>query len=141
MFRFSGTRFCHAPAHHGFTIQITHETTAPSAASNAIARPTRDAPLRGGKATTYEGGIRVPCVVSFPGEIAKASRNDTIVRSCDFYPSLLGLLGLKPQPGQSFDGVSILSAFKVGAYQPDKEGVRPVAKAARTGRAAAKKSE
>ena len=51
--------------------------------------PTSNRPLRGGKATMFEGGTRVPCVVVWPGVAAAGSRNDALVQSEDFYPSLL----------------------------------------------------
>ena len=73
--------------------------------------PTSNAPLRGGKATVYEGGIRVPCIVSLPGTIAAGSRSDAVVQSSDFYPTLVELLDLKPQDGQTFDGISIVPAL------------------------------
>ncbi len=73
---------------------------------------TSNAPLRGGKATVFEGGIRVPAIVRWPGITADSSRNDTIVQSSDYYPMLLDGLGLKPAPGQSFDGISILPALR-----------------------------
>ncbi len=69
--------------------------------------PTSNKPLRGGKATVYEGGVRVPCIVSWPKLTTPASRNDTPIQITDFYPTFLELLGLKPQPEQKFDGVSI----------------------------------
>jgi arylsulfatase A-like enzyme len=74
--------------------------------------PTSNAPLRGGKATVFEGGIREPCVVSWPGVVAPATRSDAVVQSSDFYPTVLDMLGLNPQPGQRFDGISILPALK-----------------------------
>jgi arylsulfatase A-like enzyme len=74
--------------------------------------PTSNAPLRGGKATVYEGGIRVPCIVSWPQITARGSRNDTIIQTTDFYPTFLELLGLKPQPGQIFDGTSIAEVLR-----------------------------
>ena len=73
--------------------------------------PTSNRPLRGGKATVYEGGTRVPCIVSWPGLTTPGSRNDTVIQSSDFYPTFVRLLGLKTQPGQIFDGVSIADAF------------------------------
>ena len=76
------------------------------------ARGTSNLPLRGGKATVFEGGIRVPCVVSIPGLVAPGSRSDAVIQGTDFYPTLLDLLALKPQPGQKFDGVSFLPALK-----------------------------
>ncbi len=79
--------------------------------------PTSNRPLRGGKASVYEGGIRVPCVVSWPGTVAPATRSDAIVQSSDFYPTFLDLLSLKPQAGQKFDGISIVPALKGGALE------------------------
>lgn len=74
--------------------------------------PTSNAPLRGGKATLFEGGTRVPCVIAWPGVTAPGSRNDTIIQSEDFYPTILAGLGLKPAPDQKFDGISILPVLK-----------------------------
>ena len=69
--------------------------------------PTSNAPLRGGKATMFEGGVRGPCVVTWPGAVAAGTRSDVILQSCDFYPTLLDLLKLTPKTGQDFDGVSL----------------------------------
>lgn len=74
--------------------------------------PTSNAPLRGGKASMFEGGTRVPCVISWPGVVQPGSRSDVMVQSEDYYPTLLEALGLKPQPGQRFDGLSILPAMR-----------------------------
>ena len=74
--------------------------------------PTSNAPLRGGKATMFEGGTRVPCVVVWPGVTAAGSRSDAIIQSEDYYPTLLDGLGLQAAPGQRFDGVSILPALQ-----------------------------
>ncbi len=83
--------------------------------------PTSNRPLRGGKASLYEGGIRVPCIVSWPGIVAPATRSDAIVQSSDFYPTFLELLSLQPQPGQKFDGTSIVPALKGGTL--DREAI------------------
>lgn len=74
--------------------------------------PTSNAPLRGGKATVYEGGVRVPCIVSWPQLTRPASRSDAIIQSTDFYPTFLNLLGLKSQPGQVFDGTNIAGVLR-----------------------------
>ncbi|MCC6353131.1 MAG: sulfatase [Verrucomicrobiae bacterium] len=81
--------------------------------------PTSNAPLRGGKATLFEGGTRVPCVVAWPGITAPGSRSDAIIQSEDYYPTLLEGLGLQPAPGQRFDGASILPALRGGALSRD----------------------
>ncbi|MEN8849121.1 MAG: sulfatase [Akkermansiaceae bacterium] len=74
--------------------------------------PTSNFPLRGGKATMFEGGVRVPMIVAWPGNIAADTRNDALVQSTDFFPTFLDLLPLKKEEGQEFDGVSIASALK-----------------------------
>ncbi len=74
--------------------------------------PTSNLPLRGGKATMYEGGVRVPCVVAWPDMVRAGSRCDVIIQSTDLYPTLLDGLGLSPKPGQVFDGISILPALR-----------------------------
>ena len=74
--------------------------------------PTSNAPLRGGKATMFEGGTRVPCVIAWPGVTTAGSRSDAMIQSEDYYPTLLAGLGLQPAPGQRFDGISILPALE-----------------------------
>ncbi len=76
-----------------------------------LTTPTSNRPLRGGKATLYEGGIRVPCVVSWPGLTKPGSRSEAIIQSQDFYPTFVDLLDLATEPNQSFDGVSIADAL------------------------------
>jgi len=83
--------------------------------------PTSNAPLRGGKATMFEGGTRVPCVVVWPGLTAAGSQSEAIIQSEDYYPTLLDGLGLQAAPGQRFDGVSILPALRGGKL--DREAV------------------
>ena len=81
--------------------------------------PTSNAPLRGGKATVYEGGIRVPCVVSWPKVTKPGSKNsEAIVQSTDFYPTILELLKLKPEASQNFDGRSIARALSGKTLAP-----------------------
>ena len=93
--------------------------------------PTSNRPLRGGKATMFEGGTRVPGVVVWPGVAAAGSRSDAIIQSEDYYPTLLEGLALKPAEGQRFDGASILPALRGAAlagkatfqYFPHNPGV------------------
>jgi len=93
--------------------------------------PTSNAPLRGGKATMFEGGTRVPCVIAWPGLTKTGSRSDVPIQSEDYYPTLLAGLGLKPLPEQRFDGTNILPALKGGTlarealfqYFPHNPGV------------------
>ena len=81
--------------------------------------PTSNRPLRGGKATMFEGGTRVPQIIAWPGVTAPGSRSDLLTQSEDFYPTLLAGLGLQPESGQVFDGVSILPTLKGQPQQRD----------------------
>jgi arylsulfatase A-like enzyme len=70
--------------------------------------PTSNAPLRGGKGTIYEGGVRVPLMVRWPSKIKKAAVSETRVAAIDFYPTLLEVAGLERPAQQVLDGLSIL---------------------------------
>ncbi|MEN8694489.1 MAG: sulfatase [Akkermansiaceae bacterium] len=74
--------------------------------------PTSNAPLRGGKASMFEGGVRVPMVVAWPGNIAPNTYSDALVQSTDFFPTFLDLLPIKKEENQKLDGVSIAPALK-----------------------------
>lgn len=76
--------------------------------------PTSNAPLRGGKATLFEGGTRVPAIVVMPGVTQPGSRNNTVIQSEDYYPTLLERLALAPAQQQPFDGTSLLPTLKGG---------------------------
>jgi hypothetical protein len=72
--------------------------------------PTSNIPLRGGKGTVFEGGIRVPCVMAVPDVTENGSQSDQMIQSCDLFPTILDILGLKPET--NFDGISIVPALK-----------------------------
>jgi len=72
-------------------------------------------PLRGGKAGLWEGGIRVPLILRWPGVIAPGSRSALPVSSVDLFPTLLELAGLSPDPDRTLDGRSFASLVKGGA--------------------------
>ena len=52
---------------------------------------TSNAPLRGGKATVFEGGIREPCVICVPGMTKPGSRSDTLIQSTGFLSAVQGI--------------------------------------------------
>ncbi len=79
---------------------------------------TSNAPLRAGKCYLFEGGIRVPLIVSWPGQIEAGSVTDVPVTSTDFYPTLLDLAGIPQTPEQHMDGSSFASLLKGGDYDP-----------------------
>jgi arylsulfatase A-like enzyme len=75
-------------------------------------RVTSNAPLRAGKSTLYEGGIREPLIIRWPPIVKPGSICNTPISNIDFYPTFLQLAGLNADPRRHIDGVSILSLLK-----------------------------
>jgi arylsulfatase A len=73
---------------------------APNVANNGV--------LRASKSWLYEGGIREPLLISWPGKIKAGTTSAYPVCSIDFYPTFLSASGAKPQPQQLLDGVDFL---------------------------------
>lgn len=69
--------------------------------------PTNNFPLSYGKGNIHEGGIRVPCIVSWKGKIQANSVSDDIIQSTDFYPTILDITNTKRNPKQKLDGESL----------------------------------
>lgn len=77
-----------------------------------------NAPLRGEKGTIYEGGIREPLIIKWPGKINPGSLSDAIVTSVDFYPTILDVVGARRPDGQVLDGKSIRPELLEDKYDP-----------------------
>ncbi len=73
---------------------------------------TTNAPLRGGKSELYEGGIRVPLIVRCPALVPAGTVCETPTSNVDFLPTFLEAAGIRPDPKQHVDGVSILPLLK-----------------------------
>lgn len=69
-------------------------------------------PLRSGKGYLYEGGIRVPLIVRWPGVTPPGSTCDTPVISMDFFPTILEAAGLRPDPALPLDGESLVPLLR-----------------------------
>lgn len=74
---------------------------------------TDNAPLRSGKGSLYEGGVRVPWIVRWPGQVP-AGTTDAPIISVDLMPTLLELAGGKPPEKQPLDGASMVECFTSG---------------------------
>lgn len=64
-------------------------------------------PLRGSKSTNYEGGVRVPCIWWFPGQIPAGQVSSQIAANLDFLPTFAHLAGAKPPNDRVIDGVNL----------------------------------
>lgn len=77
--------------------------------STSEGHPTSNLPLRAGKGWLYEGGIREPLIIKFPGVTQAGSICDEVVTSTDFYPTMLEMAGMPLQQNQHLDGISLMS--------------------------------
>lgn len=75
-------------------------------------------PFRRGKGWVYEGGIRVPLIIRWEGQIEEGSRSDAMVSSIDFYPTLLNMTGIEMDK-KICDGKNFFPVLK-----GEKESVR-----------------
>jgi len=77
-------------------------------------RVTNNYPLRSGKGSLYEGGIREPMIVNWPGVTKPGSVCHEPVSSVDFYPTFLEMAGLSgdPEHNATLDGMSLVPLFK-----------------------------
>lgn len=77
-------------------------------------------PLRDGKQSMYEGGLRIPGCIHFPSLTRPHTRTDTICSTADFYPTIREILGLKNE--LQLDGMSLLPLLKNPDHQwPERE--------------------
>ncbi len=72
---------------------------------------TSNAPLRANKGAYYEGGIRVPLIIRWPGVTRPGHVISEPVTSSDLYPTCLAAAGQPPRPNQHRDGVNLLPLF------------------------------
>ncbi len=80
-----------------------------------------NAPLRDEKGSLYEGGIRVPLIVKWPGKVQPGTTSATPVTSTDFYPTFLAVSSAS-SPDQPQDGVSLLPLIT----EAKGDGDRPI---------------
>jgi len=83
---------------------------------------TSNLPLRGAKGWLYEGGIRVPLLIKWPGRTARGSVTNVPAISTDLYPSILEMIGEPARPSQHPDGVSLAGVVR-GETPPAREAL------------------
>lgn len=82
---------------------------------------TSNYPLRGHKGSLYEGGIRVPCAMAWPGVIEPGSVIDTPVITLDILPTIVEAAGQSVNPSWELDGSSLMPLFGVSSNKfPDR---------------------
>jgi arylsulfatase A-like enzyme len=102
---------------------------------------TNSYPLRAGKGSLYEGGVRVPTVFSWAGRLEAGSANDAQFNSVDYFPTIAGLLDLPMPDKLAIDGANQAEVLKGGPavrheqfyYYPHYSGSGAPAAAVRQG--------
>jgi len=99
---------------HGATFEVRAKGVADFHDSNA--------PFRGQKRTIWEGGIRVPGIVRWPGKVPAGTVSEYIVHMIDVMPTLLAAAGTAPEPAWQVDGVNLLEVWR-GRQPPPRRTV------------------
>lgn len=72
---------------------------------------TSNIPLRAGKGSAYEGGVRVPAIVTWPGKIKSGTVNRSPIMGIDFFPTIANIIDPKAILPANIDGVNLLPSL------------------------------
>ncbi len=97
---------------HGATFEPNNQGTSAYHDSNR--------PFRGQKRTLWEGGVRVPGVVRWPGRVPAGRVSGEIVHMIDVLPTLLAAAGARPDPAWKVDGRSLLAVWAGREKAPER---------------------
>jgi arylsulfatase A-like enzyme len=90
--------------------------------NGGFARATDNSPLRANKGSNYEGGIRVPVIVKWPGRTKAGSVSREPIISTDFYPTILAATGHALRPHQHLDGQNLVPLL-IGSGVLDRDAL------------------
>jgi arylsulfatase A len=90
--------------------------------NGGMSKATDNSPLRANKGSNYEGGLRVPVIIKWPGVTKPGSVSEVLVSSMDYYPTILSATGLDLIPTQHMDGEDLTPVLK-GRRQLDRKAI------------------
>ena len=90
--------------------------------NGGFAKATDNGPLRANKGSNYEGGIRVPVIVKWPGRVEPGSVSNEPVTSTDFYPTILAATNQSLRPHQHIDGENLVPIL-TGTGELDRQAI------------------
>ncbi|MEO6809809.1 MAG: sulfatase, partial [Isosphaeraceae bacterium] len=94
-------------------LKLTENTIVVFTSDNGgLIGPTSNVPLRAGKGSAYEGGVRVPMIVKWPGVVQPGSVCDVPVISADSYPTFSAITGASVPASHAIDGESLVPLLK-----------------------------
>lgn len=105
---------------------LADDTLVVFTSDNGSTRTSSQEPLRGNKGGYYEGGIREPFVVRWPGRIAAGRTEATPIFNIDFYPTFLAAAGAPVPEGKVLDGADLMPLFLGEAGAVEALAERPL---------------
>ncbi len=105
------------------SLGLDRKTLVVFTSDNGATRQSPQEPLRAGKGGYYEGGIRVPFLVYWPGVVTPGARNDTPVHSVDLYPTFLAAARAQAPRGTILDGESLLPLIDRSKARLDRQAI------------------
>jgi arylsulfatase A-like enzyme len=102
----------------------------------APGRVTSNGPLRAGKGTLYEGGVRVPAVIVWPGKVKAGAIVNAPLHMVDWFPTFVKLAGGSLEQKHPLDGRDAWPAITQGASSPHEDilhNITPIGGAIRVG--------
>ena len=88
--------------------------------NGGVRRISSQAPLRAGKGSYYEGGIREPLIVRWPAKVKAGAKCDVPVIGVDFYPTFLDMADARKPKGKILDGVSLMALLTQTGKIPER---------------------
>lgn len=88
--------------------------------NGGVYRWTKQWPLRAGKGSYYEGGIREPLIIRWPEKVEAGSKIDVPVTNLDFYPTILEVCGIKKPANKRLDGKSLMPILTQSGSLPKR---------------------
>ncbi len=82
--------------------------------------PASNAPLRLAKGNVYEGGIRVPAAIRWPGVLPAGTRSEQFIAAADLFPTLAAAAGVAPRNALAFDGENLWPQLRAGSVRGDR---------------------
>jgi arylsulfatase A-like enzyme len=116
--------------HHLARLGLTENTLVVFTSDNGAADDRRligrghagsNAPLRGHKGTTFEGGQRVPCLAAWPGTIRPGRESGELATNLDFVPTFARLAGGHPPDDRVLDGRDLTDLLLAGGASPHRD--------------------
>jgi arylsulfatase A len=96
-------------------LKLTERTIIVFTSDNGARIPTTsNKPLRYGKASAYEGGVRVPLIVYWPGVTKPGSVSEAPVITMDLFPTIVEAAGVPRGAAQPLDGISLVPLLRAG---------------------------